>query len=171
MNTFHFPDHDKSFEQNRFFISHYLFYSLMIFFVSICCMNCNTTKTNGGGGKGDIHKLGEVLLLNNKERVAIDTEGLKLKIDRIEESRCPLNVQCFQAGTAKVHLSVVKEDYVYMVDLKAKGNCQKTDGSCGNKVTTKGYTFTLVSLTPYPGEGEGQSINQDKYVAHVKVEK
>ena len=59
----------------------------------------------------------------------------------------------------------------FMVELKARGNCQETDGSCGNKTTAQGYTFTLVSLNPYPGEGGQKSIPQEKYVAHVKVEK
>jgi hypothetical protein len=117
------------------------------------------------------HQLGDLLPLTIADRISIQSEKLILSIESVGESRCPLNVQCIQAGKAKVKLSVQKEDMVYFVDLTAKGNCQKTDGSCGDSSTVRGYKYTLMSLTPYPGENGSTSVLQDKYIATVRVEK
>lgn len=152
--------------------------------ISLFCLNCHTSKNHdhnnpenqdNNDGKeepmDDGHKLGEVLKITSSERVAIGSENLKLKLESVGESRCPLNVQCFQIGKAKTKFQVIKDDMIFFVELSALGGCQKTDGSCGDSSTMHGYKFTLMSLTPYPGEDGKTSIQQENYVASVKVEK
>ncbi len=120
----------------------------------------------------DNHVLGETIELKMGEEVSIGSESLEIRIQEVkEDSRCPLNMQCFQAGKAKVELMMVKElDMVSSVNLVAKGGCQKMDGSCGNSAIAQDYKFTLIALTPYPGENGKNKVPTDKYVAHVKVE-
>jgi hypothetical protein len=148
--------------------------------LALCCANCHTSKKSEPGTTDTTeqpkdmepkHQLGELLPLTMADKISISSESMRLSIESVGESRCPLNVQCIQAGKAKVKLSVQKEDMVYFVDLTAKGSCQKTDGSCGDSATVRGYKYTLISLTPYPGEDGTTSVQQDKYVATVRVEK
>jgi hypothetical protein len=156
-------------------------HSLVILLVlALCCANCHASKktdqgtTDTSSQPQDMepkHQLGDLLPLTIADRISIQSENLRLSIESVGESRCPLNVQCIQAGKAKVKLSVQKEDMVYFVDLTANGNCQKTDGSCGDSSTVRGYKYTLMSLTPYPGEDGTTAVQQDKYVAFVRVEK
>jgi len=161
--------------------------------MSLLSTNCHTAKNHDNGehktgehtekhkdsdskkqGK-DLkdYKVGEVLQLNMETYITIGSESLKMKIQEIsEDSRCPLNVNCIQPGKAKIELMVIKElDMVSSVNLIAKGGgCQKMDGSCGNSTISQGYKFSLMGLTPYPGEDGKSSVSKEKYVAHVKVE-
>ncbi|MFT4666171.1 MAG: hypothetical protein ACI8YQ_002857 [Polaribacter sp.] len=158
--------------------------------IAVLSLNCHTSKNHDNGehkdkdGKEHVkdakeqntdlakHKLGETLQITNGDYVSIASESLQIKIQAItEDSRCPLNTNCIQAGKAKLELMVIKElDMVSSVNLIAKGGCQKMDGSCGNSAIAQGYKFTLIALTPYPGEDGKNSVPKDKYVAHVKVE-
>ncbi len=158
--------------------------------IAILSLNCHTSKNHNEEAhknmekekeqvedpkeqknEGSNHSLGETFQIANGSYVNIGSESLKIEIQAItEDSRCPLNTQCFQAGKAKLELMIIKElDMVSTVNLTAKGGCQKMDGSCGNSHIAQGYKFTLMALTPYPGEDGKTSVPKDQYVAHLKV--
>lgn len=148
-----------------------LFCGFLGAFLLLVSWNCNTTKSNGGNETPSGPQLGDVLMIKNVEKTSISSEDLHLRIDKVAESRCPKGVQCIQAGEGKLDLLVIKGSHNFTVSLKAKGNCFDTDGSCGNTTSAEGYTFSLMQLTPYPGEDSKPYVKQEDYVAHVKVEK
>jgi len=78
----------------------------------------------------------------------------------VEDSRCPKDVNCIQAGNAKVRVSVRKgTDSSRIVDLDL--NAGQTS------VTFENYTITLSALTPYPETAA--PIKRNKYVATLTV--
>jgi hypothetical protein len=79
-----------------------------------------------------------------------------------QDSRCPDGVQCVWAGDATVHLEANPgQANSFSADLHTNSQ----GGATG--VTINNYTFQLVSLTPYPKNG--QPINPADYVATVRV--
>ena len=63
-------------------------------------------------------------------------------ISKIEDSRCPINVECVWAGNAVVHLEFdnnVDTSITYQANL-------------ANKLVLLGYEFSVDSITPYPVE-------------------
>lgn len=171
-------------------INSFLSSFLLLSAIAIFSLNCHTSKNHDNGEHKNKeekeqnkdskeqetnhseHQLGETIQLTNGDYLSIGSESIKMKIQAVtEDSRCPLNTQCFQAGKAKLEVMMIKElDMLSTINLVAKGGCQKMDGSCGNSDIAQGYKFTLMALTPYPGEDGKMSVPKDKYVAHVKVE-
>ncbi len=160
-----------SFRKNRSAAPFHLWLMVTALLFVLSNWHCNTTKKNGSSTSANSHQLGDILQVSNKDNTSIDAEQLKLKLDRVVESRCPKYTNCIRAGEAKATLRIIKEDYAYHIELEAKGHCEKTDGSCGNTVSENGYKFTLMWLAPYPGVDGKNLIKQEDYVAHVKVEK
>lgn len=145
--------------------------ALIVAIMSSC--DCTKKATNGNNTPpSSNHQLGDILQVNNSQVTTLSSEKLQVQIEKVAESRCPTGVNCITAGKAKVMLQVIKEgDMLSTVTLNAKGLCQKTDGSCGDSAKAMGYKFTLLYLSPYPGEDGKTSIPQDKYIAHIKIEK
>jgi len=174
--------------------------SVVLFAGLLSCLllNCHTTKNPESGDKDkntkdqqdvsdkvedkndkgadldnvstDSYELGDVLPLTKGGYIKV--ADLKLKVSSVADSRCPKGVNCITAGKAKIELMVIKQgDMASSASLTARGNCDKTDGSCGNSANSQGYTFTLMSLTPYPGDDGKTTVQQDKYVANVRVDK
>ncbi|MFK7809198.1 MAG: hypothetical protein AB8F74_15450 [Saprospiraceae bacterium] len=129
-------------------------------------------KTDPQPERPEILKLGQEIRITKDNPVTIKSEWMEIRLREVKDSRCPKDVNCIQAGEAEVRLMMVRQgDMASDVRLKAKGNCFETNGSCGNNAKAQGYVFSLVSLTPYPGEDGKQSVDQGKYVATVIVEK
>jgi hypothetical protein len=61
-----------------------------------------------------------------------------------EESRCPANATCVQAGNAEVSLRVTENG-------RSVGTMNLNTGRDPRHVTTAGYDVRLVNLEPYPG--------------------
>jgi hypothetical protein len=78
----------------------------------------------------------------------------------VEDSRCPKDVNCIQAGNAKVRVSIRKgTDSSKIVDLDL--NAGQTS------VTFENYKITLSALTPYPATAA--PIKRNKYIATLTV--
>lgn len=81
--------------------------------------------------------------------------------EMVEDSRCPRDVQCIQAGNATVKIRVSR-------GRRAETLTISTDPRSG-KAAFEGYEFRLVGLTPEPRSNI--RINPDGYVAKIEVTK
>jgi len=93
----------------------------------------------------------------NAARGRINVRFLKM----IEDSRCPRDVQCIQAGNAKIRIRVSKGRRAEILTLN-------TDRR-NDVATFGGYEFRLTALTPEPRSNI--RINPNGYVATIEVTK
>lgn len=87
------------------------------------------------------------------ETVEFESEQLLVTFEEINDSRCPLNVTCVQAGEARVLLVIRRPGAEDALELSARGLCQDETGPCGQAKTLLGYRFELLFVYPYPVEG------------------
>ena len=80
----------------------------------------------------------------------------------VEDSRCPRDVQCIQAGNARIRVRVTRggRSQVLVLDTDLRGN--RPD-------VFAGHEFRLVSLTPEPASNI--RINPNGYVATIEVKR
>ena len=140
-----------------------LFYSCLFLLLALPSCNKNTAKITANKGELD-----QVIRVRYGSFVAIPSENLSISFNKVRESRCPVDVQCVQAGEANVSLTVTKANQSETLVLTAKGSCQSEDGSCGQEKSVLNYVVKLVNLRPYPGTGpEGKEF----YNANLIVSK
>jgi hypothetical protein len=82
-------------------------------------------------------------------------------VEMVEDSRCPRDVQCIQAGNARVRIRVAHGRRATVLTL----NSNLPNPSA----TFEGYEFKLVGLTPEPRSNI--RINPSGYVAQIEVTK
>ena len=113
--------------------------------------------TNAGcTSKQDIvtKKLGDIFQLKASESASFSDNGntITAKLINIQESRCPVNVQCIRAGEAIVVLDLQIGDEQFK-GLKVCIGCEKQMDMIEStviKAKTKTYTLKLNSVDPYP---------------------
>lgn len=76
----------------------------------------------------------------------------------LEDSRCPLDVQCIQAGTVRVRADVISGMGTSTMSL-----------TLGGPITTEAEEVTLVSVLPAPYAGV--SIKPDEYEFTFEIKK
>ena len=90
-----------------------------------------------------------------KGKVFIDSEGLELTVNEVTDARCPVDVQCFWAGNAKVKLNVLADGSENQLSF-CIGQCdtryQKAD-TLQVEYHDKPYSLILTEVKPYPGAG------------------
>ncbi len=97
------------------------------------------------------------------EVVTVETGKLVVSFTQVsQDSRCPDGVQCVWAGDATVHL-VANPGQSNSASADLHTNTQGGPA----QISINGYTVSLVSLSPYPKNG--QQINPGDYVATVRV--
>lgn len=97
----------------------------------------------------------------NKEK-AVGKTKLRIKfVEFIEDSRCPVDVDCIWAGNAKIKVRVTSRGVSRVLTLETM-NPDKA-------VVAHGYTFRLTGLTPVPRSNV--RIDPSKYVATIEAEK
>ncbi len=102
-----------------------------------------------------------IITLKYKECIDISDFGFKICLDSIlNDSRCPSGVDCVWEGDAQVRFSIKKADEIKLFRLHTQRNFQRD-------TTINGLKISLVSLTPYPGDGS--AIDQKDYSAGIKV--
>lgn len=102
----------------------------------------------------NIAPYGEVTLRIG-ETVTFAQNSIKL-VRVFDESRCPQGVTCIWAGTVKAEV----------ISVTGMGTSTETI-ELGKTLTTEAEQITLVSVTPYPKEG--QTITQGEYKLTFKV--
>jgi hypothetical protein len=82
-------------------------------------------------------------------------------LEMIEDSRCPRDVQCIQAGNARVRVRVSRNGRAETLVLNTSMRSEPA--------VFAGYRFELTALTPEPGSNI--RINRNGYVAPISVKK
>jgi hypothetical protein len=104
-------------------------------------------------------KIGETFRLKD------DSDNIVLKVDsKVEESRCPSDVMCIQAG--KVSFKFV----VYQYGLRHEFTLAIDGMTNSSKTELNGYKYTLVNVTPTSFKASSQPKDSD-YKLTLKVEK
>ena len=80
-------------------------------------------------------------------------------LEMIEDSRCPRDVQCIQAGNASIRVRVSRNRHSEVLVLNTNGRAEKA--------VFAGYVFTLTRLTPEPRSNI--RVNRNGYVATISV--
>jgi hypothetical protein len=128
-----------------------------IFFATGCLLLASTCKkdTLSNPENVQLNTSFEVPLNGN---IFIDSESIELSVNEITDVRCPVDVQCFWAGNAKVELSMEAGNTGKQLSL-CIGQCdtryQKTD-TVGVEHQDKSYNLILTEVKPYPGTGSGK---------------
>ena len=76
----------------------------------------------------------------------------------IQDSRCPVDVQCVQAGSALLRFSLVEPDKDLFTVILETG---------GQPYSIEGLTFRLISVDPQPHTG--QFLDPAHYTATVEI--
>jgi hypothetical protein len=77
----------------------------------------------------------------------------------VEDSRCPRDVQCIQAGNAQIRISVSRGRRADILTLNTDTRDRTAE--------FEGYEFKLVRLTPEPRSNI--RINRNAYVATIEI--
>ena len=101
-----------------------------------------------------------VEVLINKQVAA--KGGLKITfVELVEDSRCPVDVECIWAGNAKIKVRVTKNGRSKVLELNTMGGAAVPSYA--------GYRFKLQGLTPKPRSNV--RINRNGYQASIEVTK
>lgn len=92
-------------------------------------------------------------------------EGLKLKITKIEDSRCPKNVTCVWAGMARVFFTISEKGISKDAIIDFESKVIQTSIELGSQK----YTIEVSDVLPYP-ENSGET-NQKVYKVVLLVKK
>ena len=99
--------------------------------------------------------------------VAINKEvaakgGLKVAfVELVEDSRCPVDVDCIWAGNAKIKVRVTRNGRSKVLELNTIHH--------GSQPEFAGYSFKLMGLTPKPASNI--RINRNGYRASIELTK
>lgn len=98
--------------------------------------------------------------VNHQARAA--KAGIKVRfVEMVEDSRCPTDVNCIQAGNARIRIEVSKNGRTRTLELNSN--------SMKGAATFAGFRFQLRGLTPEPRSNI--RINRNGYVATINVER
>ena len=93
--------------------------------------------------------------------VFIESENLQITLNQIDDSRCPSDVTCIQAGDAKVRLNLIHDE-------QHLGNLTLSTVE-KNPVSFNGYMVKLVKVDPYPTSTK--QIQPTDYLATISISK
>jgi hypothetical protein len=101
-------------------------------------------------------KIGKVTEIKLGETAENTQKGLSLRVDGINDSRCPKGAQCVWEGSAYVefHLTTEKEKYNFTLE---------THPYHQNDTVIEGIKYELIDVLPYP------DLNKKQPVKKVKV--
>ncbi|MTK53487.1 hypothetical protein [Paludibacter sp.] len=103
---------------------------------------------------------GNTVTIRLKETLQDKTGYVRLRMDAVSDSRCPINAICVWAGNGAVTFTLFVNGNPSILTLNT---------TLGPKViSSQGYKVTLLELLPYPGS---ENYNNENYYASVRVEK
>jgi len=117
--------------------------SVAFLFLSAFIISCEQPASSIG------QKIEEEFILKFGQSTQIqyrDEFIIKFK-DVVEDSRCPINVDCVWAGNAKILLKIAQTDYIINSTLEPKEIYYR--GQEGIQ-----YRIKLISVSPYPNSEE-----------------
>jgi len=83
--------------------------------------------------------------LNECENMIFGTDHLKICLDSVADSRCPLDVVCIWEGRAIAKFTFIKNGQSYPITLTIPGFA-----SYSQEISVAGYTIRLINVLPYP---------------------
>lgn len=86
----------------------------------------------------------------------------QLCLDSVQDSRCPLSVDCVRGGEAITWLRIQDDTGAESFNL-----CLSVDGECKASQTVLGFEFKLTSVLPYPETTD--PIELDDYIIGLTV--
>jgi len=119
--------------------------------VQVYCHNTNQDSTL---------KIGEITEIEVGKTVENFEYGLSLRVDNLNDSRCPIGVECYWEGTASVefHLTTKNSQYDFTLD---------THPNFTNDTIIENMKYQLIDVVPYPVFGEEQPIKTVKILVDV----
>jgi hypothetical protein len=109
----------------------------------------------------DTHTIGEPFDVAYGESAVLDGGALTLSFDQVlEDSRCPADAMCVQAGQAVVLLTVNGEEVTLTIPSLDENAASETVGE---------YTITLSDVQPYPLASDPHE--HEEYVIKLAVAK
>lgn len=104
---------------------------LAICFICVFIFGCNSSKE-----KNTSYKI--KAKVNQVDQV---TNNLSIRVNSVEDSRCPEGCECVWAGEVKVLFSLISKEYSVDTSLVLPANPKMQFGN---------YSITLESVSPYP---------------------
>ena len=126
-----------------------LFFTFLIFTALMACK------------KTEVVSCGDTFQLNKEQTVTIC--DIKIRLDSVQDSRCPEGVVCVHAGEAIAKLTFMKGNEEVLKALKVIGRSPKAD-----TVAVFDKKVILFSISPYPNSTS--PILQKDYKLQMKVE-
>lgn len=93
-----------------------------------------------------------------KDVQLVDPDVIIRFAEVIQDSRCPVNVECIQAGSATLRFTVIEPDNDQFTAVLETGQPPQT---------ADGLTFRLISVDPAPRQG--QFLDPATYTATVEI--
>ncbi|OBA99838.1 hypothetical protein A5662_01295 [Mycobacteriaceae bacterium 1482268.1] len=111
--------------------------------------------------------LGQQFTLSGGQE-AVSGENLRVRFtDVLEDSRCPLRVECFWTGQARVAVVVQSPENP---STTVEFNTNPASGQNKQTVRADGYTISLKTLEPYP-QTPDDPISFEDYRAELLVQR
>lgn len=139
----------------------WLLFSLTVLFVS--GIGCKKAPVKSTFGEQFQLVVGQKVKLSDGKNQEQDLEIKFIEVK--DDSRCPQNADCFWDGEAVVKFALEKDGFSgsMIMELSTSPN-----GTVKGPVTdTLGYTFEIISVTPYPQAG--QTIDPNNYRVTMRV--
>ena len=87
--------------------------------------------------------------LNACTQKTLNTQKVELCFNKlIEDSRCPINVDCIWAGVAKANFTFKITNQQHLIELATN----EMKPGYRTDTTILGYKIRLINIRPYPGE-------------------
>lgn len=105
----------------------------------------------GEGVSGAEHDT-EIVEVKLGESVPVRSTTIKV-LEIVEDSRCPTDAQCIQAGTVRIRVYVGNENYDYEAVM-----------NLGDYMTTEAQKITFANVTPAPVSGREISPTEYRFI-------
>ena len=110
-------------------------------------------------------KIGEVTEMKLGETVENSQKGLSLRMDKLNDSRCPTGAICCWQGvaTVKFHLKTKEGEHDFTLEKFGLEGGRSSEG-----VVIEGLKYYIVDVLPYPVVGKEQSVKTVKILVGGK---
>ena len=128
------------------------YFKLGLVVLSLLFFSCNEDEKNDSL-ENDSLEIGEVIEIELGKTAEISESGLSLRIESIEDSRCPDGVVCFWEGNASVEFQLItkKGEYSFTLDTHSPPYFK-------NDTVIEGVKYHLKNVLPYPVYGEKSPV-------------
>jgi hypothetical protein len=100
--------------------------------------------------------------------VAIPGQALIVNVLEVNESRCPINVDCIRAGSADLQLSISDGTNKALVDISFE-NGKKASGHKTFTLGNQTYSLVIHDVLPYPVTTTNPKL--EDYKVNLSIEK